>query len=152
MGRICKLIVVNAHLMTLTTVLLLVFTLSAVVAYGNLYSLDTKVLHAGEDILIANSTWIVLLLILLGGYGVSVVRRVLQTLERKKLEELLQSAWRTGKVIHKGKVYIIEEYCGVDDGKLNRKCRSFIVRDEGGASRVYRLPIERASEFREERP
>lgn len=121
----------------------------SIVAFFSMQLFDRDKLHAEGTLFFAEYAGLMVLILLLISFGFSSVRKVFRDMERRKLEALLQSAWRTGKVIYNGKVYIVEELCDIGDSPQNGKCRSLIVRNENGDSRIYRLPIEKANEFKE---
>jgi hypothetical protein len=148
MSRIYNYFVVHANLSGVMLVLLPIAIVCSIAVLFNLYSFDRNILHSAENIFIAERTWLFLLLIILIFYGVSSVRNVFKSMERKKLEDLLQSAWRTGKVVHNGKTYIVEEFSELENSNRSRKRRCLIVRSENGDSMIYRLPVEKASEYK----
>lgn len=131
-------------------VVLPVFIVCSIIAVFYNTAFAENVLYSAGNIFATETTWIVLLVVCLIYIAASLIRKALRAMERKKMEELLQSAWRTGKVVHNGKVYLVEEFSDLQDNRRDRKNRCLIVRSEDGDAMIYRLPVEKADAYTKE--
>lgn len=153
MSKLFKFFAVHPNLSRLLLVFSPFVIVCAFVALFYNTAFAENMLYSAGNIFGTETTWLVLLVICLIYIAVTLIRKVLRAMERKKLETLLQSAWRTGKVVHKGKVYLVEEFSDLQENRRDRKKRCLIVRSEDGDSMIYRLPVEKADAYtKEENP